>query len=186
MAVKQNLPVLFALLIAGAIAGGVFLIQPPDEDQLRQAAQAHAQTLGQVQEVTLTGSVAEVLLKDQRIFWIQFEKRDGHWVFARDAGHEFERAMKDAHVQGELVQRLGQRLSQRLRKDIKFKDGLEYQYGIIKDEHGMAGLCRTGFQYPPGQDGKARRGQYLEVFRWNGSCWKSEGVGSLFDSTAKP
>jgi hypothetical protein len=185
VAVKRNLPVVVALLTAGAIVAAIFSVQPPDEDLLLRVAREHARTVGDVRDVRLSGRIAEIELKDGRMTWAQFEKRDGTWTFDRDLGREFERAMADPHVQEGLLQRLGTRVGQRLRADVKFKDGIEYQYGILKDEAGLAGHVVTKFVYPPGKDGTRRRGQYVEIFRWSGSCWKSEGNGSLFEGVPR-
>lgn len=183
MPVKPNLPLVVLAGAAGAAVLGILALQPPEEDLLRQAAQAHASTLGEVQDLRLDGNVAAVALRDGRTYWLQFEKVDARWTFARDLGRLFEKTVQDPHLQGELLQRLGARLAQRHRLDIKFKEGLEYQYALAPDEAGLAGRVRVGFQFPPAApNAPPRRGVYVETFRWKDNCFKPEGAGQLFES----
>lgn len=182
MAFKQNLPIP-GILIALALCGfGAFLVlkPPPEQDQFRQAVDQYVANLGPIKDTILHPPIADILTQAGRLMYVEFEKKDGRWSFARDLTREFDRAMADPAVQKQTLQNLGQRVSARLKANVTFKEGLRFEYQLFRDERGLVGVCTVDFVYPKVAD-QQRRGRYAENFRWKDGAWTSEGPGTLFD-----
>ena len=184
MAFKHNLPIPAAviLLIVAALAGLYFFLEPPEEDQIRQAVDRYAATVGPVKQLEIHGTVADILTEGGRLIYAEFEKRDGAWTFARNLAEEFSRSMKDPELQRGVLQHLGERVSQRLQVPVTFKEGLDFQYTLYRDRElgKLVGKCTVPFAYPKVGD-QQRRGQYVENFEWKDGRWQSWGPGALFD-----
>ena len=187
MAFKQNLPIpviLLAAVIAG-LAALVLFHQPPEEDQIRQAVDRYAATLGTVQQLEIHGNVADIIAGEKNtLIYAEFEKKDGTWTFARNLAEEFSRAMKDPETQRTVVQHLGEKVSQRFQASVTFNEGLrDFQYELHRDRglNALVGTCTLNFAYP----NQAKRGQYVENFQWKDGRWQSWGPGALFDKVSR-
>jgi hypothetical protein len=174
VAFKQNLPVLALFLIGAGIVLFVIVLQPSDEDRLREAAREYAQTLGPVRDVTLTGTLAEITLTTNKTLFADFEKKDGRWVLARDLFKEFEQTVKAQD--NEVLRRMGERLAARFNTTVTVKEGLRYEYEVARDAGGPVGHLVVFFRYPNGASGR-----YVETYRYAAGRWASQGAGRLFD-----
>ena len=183
MAFKQNLPipVILTVCVLAGLGAAVFLHEPPEEDQIRQAVDRYAATLGPVKQLEIHGTVADIIAGDKNtLIYAEFEKRDGTWTYARNLAEEFSRAMKDPDTQKKVLSQLGGRVSQRFQSAVTFNEGLRgFEYELHRDPSlgAVVGTCTVSFAYPGGQ----RRGQYVETFHWKEGRWQSTGPGSLFD-----
>jgi hypothetical protein len=189
VAFKQNLPipaVIFALLVAGVVAAVLFHT-PPEEDQIRQAIDQYVAKLGPVTHLEIHGTVADIITQDKgRLIYAEFEKKDGAWTYARNLAEEFSEAMKSPEIQKTVVLHLGERVSQRLKMAVTFKEGLRFDYRLGRESEGaLVGQCDVSFAYPKVAD-QQRLGKYSEYFEWKNGRWQSLGPGSLFDAVGPP
>ena len=184
MAFKQNLPAVAILGAAAAVVGLIVLLQPPDEDQLRQAALAHLKGLEKVSDFKVVGETVDVLRSDGAVLYLAFTKASGVWRFDRDLGQDFDAHMKDPAVGQAISERLGRRLVQRFNSNLKLNEGLQYAYRVFRDPKGVAGEVAVSFAYPE-VDGKRPRGRYVETFLWTGRRWESQGTGALYDAAPR-
>ena len=182
MAFKHNLPI--PAIILGAVIAGllalIFLHAPPEEDQIRQAVENYAATLGPVREMEIHQNVADILTESGRLIYAEFEKKDGTWSYSRNLAEEFSRAMKDPELQKTVVQHLGERVSQRFQATVTFNEGLrDFHYDLVRDREReqLVGRCSINFAYP----NQEKRGQYIENFQWKDGRWQSWGPGALYD-----
>ncbi len=181
MTFKQNIPLIALGFVALAGAALVVLLQPSDEDRLDRAVREHVATLGAVQEHRRSGAVADVLLADGRVLYLEFEKKDGQWKPARDLGKEFDGAMKDPENGRQFTERLGKRLADRYQMPVTVKPGIEYGYRVGRDDEGkLVGCCEAKFAFPKVGE-RQPRGRYAENYRWTEGKWTSEGPGRLFE-----
>jgi hypothetical protein len=181
VAFKQNLPAVAILASAGLIVGFIVLLQPPDEDQLRQAAAAHVKTMDKVGGFEVRGEVVDVLRADGSVSFLAFAKRDGAWRFDRDLAQDFDTLMKDPAASREIVERLGRRIGQRFNTGVSVPQGLRYAYRVFRDPTSVVGEVAVSFDYPQAQ-GKPAPGRYVETFRWTSGRWENQGVGALYDA----
>jgi len=183
VAFKQKIPVLAgAAVLSGGILALVFLAaRPPDEDRLLAAARVHAAGLGRVRDVQVHPPVADVVLEpDGRCLFLEFVRRGGDWVFHRDLGRDFTEMMGRPEQEREVLNRLGQRLADRLRVPVTLKEGLRVEIEVFRDERGLAGRYGVGFAFPAGSEGRnPQRGRYLETYRYRDGAWILEGLGRL-------
>ena len=186
MAIKHNIPIyalVLVLIVAGLAAVWIFL-QPPEEDQIRQAVDKYVATLGAVKQVEIHGNVADIIAGDKdTLIYAEFERRDGGWQFARNLAAEFTKAMQDPELQRGFLTRLGEKVSQRFQTSVAFKqEALDFRYQLLRDREldKLVGKCSVNFAYPKVGD-QQRRGQYLENFEWKDGRWQSWGPGALFD-----
>lgn len=184
MAFKQNLPAVAILATAAAVVGLIVLLQPPDEDQLRQAAAAHLKGAGNVRDFKVVGEIVDVLRSDGSVSHLAFSKASGAWRFDRDLGKDFDAHMKDPAVGQGISERLGRRLVQRFNTSLKLNEGLQYAYRVFRDDRGVAGEVAVSFAYPE-INGQRPRGRYVETFRWTAGRWEPQGSGALFDAAPR-
>jgi hypothetical protein len=185
VAFKHNLPipVVVLVLIAAAIAGLVLFHTPPDEDLLRQAIERHVATLGPLKEMQVHGHVADILTRDGRLIYAEFEKKDGSWTYARNLADEFGKAMKDPEIQQGVLKHLAEKVGTRLQATVTISPDLsQFSYKLVRDleQNMLIGTCTVGFAYPKAGDVQ-RRGQYVENFEWKEGRWRSWGPGALYD-----
>jgi hypothetical protein len=178
--IKQNIPLLvFALLVAAAVLA-VALLQPTDEDRLREAVAREVGAIPSAREHRLHGAVADVVLADGRVLHLEFERKGGAWTRSKELGEEFARVMKDAETGRAFTERLGKRLADRYQMAATVKPGIEFGYVVRRDAEGrLLGACEAKFSIRVGE--AQRRGRYAETYRWTGGTWTSEGPGSLFE-----
>ena len=186
MAFKQNLPLLAGggLVAAGLIALAV-LVQRPEEDLVREAAAKYAATLGAVQDVRVHGTQADITVAGRPVLFAEFALQGGAWAFSKDLGADFEALMRDPATSGAVLQRLAQRISDRLNVSVKVKEGLGYAYSVSRDAQELVGQVEVRFAYPK-QGERQMLGRYLESFRYAGGAWQSQGVGALLDRVPPP
>jgi hypothetical protein len=182
VAFKHNLPIPVIILAAviAALAALVFFHAPPEEDQIRQAVDRYAATLGPVRQLEIHQNVADILTESGRLVYAEFEKKDGAWAFSRNLADEFSRAMKDPEVQKSVIQHLGERVSQRFQAPVTFNEGLrDFRFDLVRDRdlNQLVGRCSISFAYP----NQEKRGQYVENFQWKDGRWQSWGPGALYD-----
>jgi hypothetical protein len=182
VAFKHNLPIpaiILSIVILGLLALVIFHA-PPEEDQIRQAVDQYAATLGPIKQMEIHQNVADILTESGRLVYAEFEKKHGTWTFSRNLADEFSRAMKDPETQKTVVQHLGERVSQRFQASVTFKEGFgDYRYDLVRDRDldQLVGRCSVSFAYP----NQEKRGQYVENFQWKDGRWQSWGPGSLYD-----
>jgi hypothetical protein len=187
VAFKQNLPVVagLGLLAAGLLSLAIYF-RKPEEALLREAAAAHAATLGQAKDVVLHGSLVDLEFHNRPTVYAEFLKQDGRWVFSKDLGAEFEKSMKEPATWEAILKRLAQRVADRFALEAKIANPeFTYQYLVSRESGDLAGQMFVFFNYPP-QNGQQRHGCYREVFRYVEGAWKSDGTGALFDRVAPP
>ena len=188
MAFKQNLPIpaLILGLLVAAVGAVVLFHTPPDEDLIRQAVDQYVAKVGPVTQMEIHGNVADLITQEKgRLIYAEFEKKNGTWVFAHNLAEEFSRAMKDPEVQKTVVLHLGERVSQRLKSAVTFKEGLSFDTALGREAGGaLVGQCDVGFAYPKVGD-QQRSGRYSEFFEWKDGRWQSRGPGSLFDTVPR-
>jgi len=166
VSIKQNIPLLvLAALLVGLVVALVVL-RPPEQDRIRAAAEAYAQSLGSVRRMEIHGTVADIEIADHPIVFAEFIKRDGKWEFSRDLGQEFERAMKDPALQKAILERLGQRIADRFLETVTVKELMKYEFHVAREESGLVGLVNVPFSYPSGKSGR-----YLETFQYENGSW---------------
>jgi len=185
VAFKHNLPIpaVALVLLAAAIAAIVFFLQPPEEDQIRQAVDRYVARIGPVQQLEIHGTVADILTGNGRLIYAEFENRGGTWEFARNLAEEFSKAMKDGEVQKVVLLHLGEKISQRFQTSVAYKqEGLDFRYELVRDRelNKLIGKVSVNFAYPKIGD-QQKRGQYIENFEWKDGRWQSWGPGALFD-----
>ena len=185
MAFKHNLPIpaVALVLIVAALAAVAIFLQPPEEDQVRQAVDRYVATLGPVKQMEIHGTVADILTENGRLIYAQFENQNGTWAFARNLAEEFSKAMKDPEMQKGILSRLGEKVSQRFQTSVAYKqEALDFQFQLVRDREldKLIGRCSVNFAYPKVGE-QQRRGQYLENFEWKDGRWQSWGAGALFD-----
>jgi hypothetical protein len=186
---KQNLPIpalIFALLVVGGAVAVIFHT-PPEEDLLRQAIDKYVAKLGPVSQLEIHGTVADIITQDKgRLIYAEFEKKDGAWTYARNLAEEFSEAMKSPETQKTVLSHLGERVSQRLKMAVSFKEGLSFDYKLGRDSEGtLVGQCDVSFAYPKVAD-QQRFGKYSDYFEWKNGRWQSFGPGDLFDAIGPP
>ena len=186
VAFKHNLPIpaVAFVLLAAAIAGLFIFLQAPEEDQIRQAVDRYAATLGTVHDLQIHGNVADIIAGDRNtLIYAEFEKRDGTWTFARNLAEEFSKTMKDPETQKGIFLRLGEKVSQRFQTSVAYKqEALDFQFGLARDGEmdKLIGKVSVNFAYPKVGEIQ-KRGQYVENFEWKDGRWQSWGPGALFD-----
>jgi hypothetical protein len=191
VAFKHNLPIpaVALVLIVAAITALVIFLQPPEEDQIRQAVDRYVATIGPVKQIEIHGTVADIIAGEQNtLIYAEFEKRDGTWTFARNLADEFTRAMKEPEIQKAILTHLGEKVSQRFQTSVSFKqEALDFRYELLRDRelNKLIGKCSVQFAYPKVGD-QQRRGQYAENFEWKDGKWQSWGPGALFDKVVGP
>jgi len=185
VAYKHNLPIPVVILVLVVLGLGalVFLHRPPEEDQIRQAVDRYAATLGTVQQLEIHGNVADIIHGDKgTLVYAEFEKKDGTWTFARNLALEWSRAVNDPETQKVVLRHLGERVSQRLQTSVSFKEGITFDSRLGRSPEGLLlGQMDVNFAYPKVGD-QQRGGKYTEFFEWKEGRWQSLGAGSLFDS----
>jgi len=186
VAFKHNLPIpaLALVLIAAAIAGLFFFLQAPEEDQIRQAVDKYAATLGTVHDLQIHGHIADIIAGEKNtLIYAEFENRDGTWTFARNLAEEFSKTMKNPETQKGIFVRLGEKVSQRFQQPVSYKqEALDFQFGLSRDPEmdKLIGKVSVSFAYPKVGEVQ-KRGQYVENFEWKEGRWQSWGPGALFD-----
>lgn len=185
VAFKHNLPVpiIALVLVALGIVALVVFHTPPDEDLIRQAVERYVAGLGPVKQMEIHGTVADIILAENgRLIYAEFEKKNGSWTFARNLAEEFSRTVKDPEVQKDIRQRLGEKVSQRMKASVTLKEGIDLDYRLARDASSgsLVGQCLLRFAYPRVGD-QQRRGEYLEDFEWKDGRWQSCGPGALYD-----
>jgi hypothetical protein len=178
VAFKQNLPVLAVLVALGAVGGALLFLRPPPEDRLKKAVEAHVATLQNVKGFGILGNVADVQLADGSVLFAEFAEKDGAWRFSKDLGEEFRRTMQDPAVQAAILNRLAQRLAARFNTEARVKEGVGYEFLLLREDDGrLRGNVTVSFAYPNTQ----KRGKYIETWRYADGAWSNSGVGSLYD-----
>jgi hypothetical protein len=176
VAFKQNIPLLvLAALLVGLVLALVIL-RPPEQDRIRAAAEAYAQTQGSVRKIEIHGTVADIELADKPIVFAEFIERSGKWEFSRDLGQEFERAMKDPALQKAILERLGQRIAERFLETVTVNQLKKYEFHVARQDGALVGLVKVPFAYPSGKSGR-----YLETFQYENGSWANFKSGALFD-----
>jgi hypothetical protein len=185
VAFKHNLPIpaLALVLLVAALGAVALFLQPPEEDQIRQAVDRYVATLGPVKELEIHGAVADILTENGRLIYAEFENRNGTWTFVRNLADEFSKTMKDSEVQRGILTRLGEKVSQRFQTSVAYKqEALDFGFTLVRDREldKLIGRCSVNFAYPRVGETQ-KRGQYLENFEWKDGRWQSWGAGALFD-----
>ncbi len=187
MAIKRNLPVLagLGLAAAGVIALAVAL-RRTDDELVREAAAKHAAPLGPVIDIRVHGPVADITFASRPILFAEFKSDRGAWSFSRDLAADFQDAMKVPATQGEVLQRLAQRLADRFNMSVKLNEGLGYRYVLNRNEQGLLlGQAFVDFAYPK-QGNRQQLGGYRESFRFEAGKWVPQLDGALFDRVPPP
>jgi len=186
VAFKHNLPIpaVALVVILGAVGGFFLFLQPPEEDQIRQAVEKYAATLGPVHHLEIHGTIADIIAGEKKtLIYAEFENRNGTWMFARNLAEEFSRSMKDPETQKGILTRLGVKVSQRFQQSVAYKqEALDFQFGLLRDPalDKLIGKVSVSFAYPKVGEVQ-KRGQYQENFQWKDGRWESWGPGALFD-----
>jgi hypothetical protein len=185
VAFKHNLPIpaIILILVAAAIAGLVLFHSPPDEDLLRQAVDKYVATLGPIQEMQLHGNVADIVTRQGRLIYAEFEKKDGAWTCTRNLAEEFSKAMKDPEIQQTVLKHLAEKVANRLQVTVTISPDLtQFSYNLQRDleQKLLIGTATVAFAYPKVGEIQ-RRGQYVENFQWKDGKWQSWGPGALYD-----
>ncbi len=172
-------------LVAASLIALSVLVQRPEEDHVRDAAAKYAATLGAVQDVRVYGTQADITISGRPVLFAEFALQGGAWAYSKDLGADFEALMKDPASSAAVLQRLAQRISDRLNVSVKVKEGIRYAYSVFRDAQALVGRVEVHFAYPK-QGEKQMLGRYVEAFRYAGGAWQSEGVGSLQDKLPTP
>jgi hypothetical protein len=188
VAFKQKIPLAAgAAILAGGVALLVLLARPPAEDRLMAAVRKHAASLGAVRDLQIHGSIADVVLEPgDRCLFLEFDLRDGQWVFLKDLGRDFDQTMRTPERERESLNRLGHLLAERFNAAVKLKEGIRLELRVSRDEYGLAGQYLMSLSFPRPADGSPQRVRYLETFRYRDGRWELEGTrGRLFLETPR-
>jgi hypothetical protein len=178
VAFKQKIPVLAgAAVLLGGLLVLLLLARPPAEDRLLADARRHASSLGTVRDITLHGPIADVLMEPgDRSLYLEFAWRGGEWVFVKDVGREFVDTLRSPEKEREVLNRLGQRLSDQIKAPVTLKEGLQVDLQVARDEYGLAGQYLVRFAFPKAGEVDPQRGRYLETYRYRDGRWDLEGT----------
>ena len=173
VAIKRNLPVLAALaLVAAGVLALAVALRRSDDELVREAAAKHAAPLGTVTDIRVHGPVADIEFSTRPLLHAEFRKDRGAWTFSKDLAADFEQRMKDPAASAEVLQHLAQKIADADKVSVSLKEGIGYQYRVIRNGEDLVAEVHVKFSYPRGGD-RPGSGLFVEGFQYADGTWRS-------------